>query len=208
MSWEVMQFVETQVKITARHATISGLLARPDTDKPPGVLYLSGSGPSLRWKVVDAAAHSLASAGFAFLRFNYPAHEEGAAAGSDFQLDVDCAKSALDLLAQHCDPKRIGVVGKSYGARVAVELVPDERVRSLVLWAPAIRPEEGFRFRKPARIVHGTIDAVVPPQNSQELFKNIPGEKSLEIIPRADHGFAGKEHECARATRDWFEKWL
>ncbi len=57
----------------------------------------------------------------------------------------------------------------------------------------------------PTLIVQGDKDEYVPLHQSQRLLEALPGEKRLQILPGADHGFTKGEDFRAMTTLlvDW-----
>jgi fermentation-respiration switch protein FrsA (DUF1100 family) len=49
--------------------------------------------------------------------------------------------------------------------------------------------ESASQIRTPCLITHGSIDEVVPVQQSKLLFEKLAGEKRLEILQGASHGY-------------------
>lgn len=62
----------------------------------------------------------------------------------------------------------------------------------------------------PVRFVHGTEDTIVPPENSERMYRNANDPRDLRLVEGADHLFKREEHEDAMldAAVGWFEEWL
>ena len=100
----------------------------------------------------------------------------------------------------HLDPKRIGIVGHSFGGWTALAVPEVERrIRAVVALAPAgsSRPKPGILPAKltfiwgrdvPTLYLVAENDIHLPLAGMYELFERTPGTKQLIILHRADHG--------------------
>lgn len=189
-------------------------LYRPDAPGPvPGLLVLhtlAGPGPN-----VEAAARALAAEGYVTVTpdlFNL--HDFGAEGRTDHPLVLGDLEAALGYLAAHpaVDARRIGVVGFSFGGRLAVLLAarqPD-RIRAVVAYyavadhAALGRPLEGRAararplteligaIRAPVLLHHGEADSSVPVEQSRRLHRAlVAAGKTAELAtyPGAEHLF-------------------
>lgn len=93
---------------------------------------------------------ALARAGFGVLAFDWRAHgESGGEVSTWGQLEQEDLKAALDFACarKDVDPRRVGVLGFSVGAAVAVEVASrDPRVAALVLTGGLTTLEEATRY--------------------------------------------------------------
>jgi pimeloyl-ACP methyl ester carboxylesterase len=62
------------------------------------------------------------------------------------------------------------------------------------------------QLRVPTSIVHGGRDEVIPVAQAKDLYRRIPADKELHIIPEADHRFSRSEHFAD--MRDRLAGWL
>ena len=62
------------------------------------------------------------------------------------------------------------------------------------------------KLKAPLRLIHGELDEVVDVSEAREIFENTPGEKSLEILPGADHRFSKEDDQekIVKLTTQWF----
>jgi len=58
---------------------------------------------------------------------------------------------------------------------------------------------------EPLLIIHGTADAAVPMQGSQQLYQECSGLKELIILEGADHVFVGRHGELATKIAAWLK---
>ena len=56
---------------------------------------------------------------------------------------------------------------------------------------------------RPLLLVHGTGDALVPPQISEDLYAAAEDPKTLWLLESADHCFASRDPEVCAHTLDW-----
>jgi carboxymethylenebutenolidase len=207
VSAESIEYAGSEGEMPAR------LYRRPGAGRGPGVLVLhtvAGPGPN-----VEAFARELAGAGFVALTpdlFSLP--EFGADGRTDHPLVLGDLAGAFARLARHpaVDPERLGVVGFSFGGRLAVILAATEpaRVRAAVVYyaiashqalgrplagrAATARPltERVGAIRAAVLIHHGDADTSVPVDQARLLHRALlaAGKSStLHVYPGADHLF-------------------
>lgn len=132
----------TEVRIDDR---IAGTFVQPASSSPyPTVLMLHGFGSS-RDEVGNMfidAAHALASEGIASLRIDFRGGGDSEGSFEDTTVDgqLEDTKRALKWLQENnaVDPSRIGLLGFSLGAAIAVLTAHQHNfeVHSMVLWSP------------------------------------------------------------------------
>ena len=113
------------------------------------------------------------------------------------------------------DPQRIGLLGFSLGAYLALSVAAvDARVKAVVEFFGGMPKEMNFFMRRlcPTLILHGDQDATVPVSEAyhlQQLLekKSIPYE--MQIYRGADHKFAGETWDDAcRRTLAFLQRYL
>jgi carboxymethylenebutenolidase len=179
----------------------------------PGILVLhtaAGPGPNL-----EAFASRLAAEGFVTMTPDlFALHDFGTEGRADHPLVLKDLDGALAFLRAHpaVDPSRIGVVGFSYGGRLAVIAASRSDIKAAVVYyavssyralareravsgralrtAPAA--ELAGSVRAPILIHHGEADRTVPSSQGDLLHQALraAGKAStLHLYPRADHLF-------------------
>jgi len=183
------------------------------TGRLPGVLVFhtaAGPGPN-----VEAFARDLAAAGFVTMTPDvFSLHDFGPDGRTDHPLVLGDARGALDHLRAHprVDPERIGVVGFSFGGRLAFLLtaLAPERIRAAVVYYAVAshqalaRPLSGraagaepltnraAEVLAPILIHHGESDGNVPVDQARLLHRALAAAgkpSTLHTYPGADHLF-------------------
>ncbi len=143
-------FPEVAVRFVSGADTLAGTLMLPEVDptrtaKPPAIVFVSGSGPSMRdeyvagFPVFRVLAEKLAAAGCASLRYDDRGIEES---GGDYGLvtmDILAADAAAATAALRSRPEidsaRVGLLGHSEGALLAAQIAAlTEQQSGQVLW--------------------------------------------------------------------------
>lgn len=122
------------------------------------------------------------------------------------------------------DPKRIGVMGYSLGAMLALSLGArySDQVAAVVDYYGPVPPsiKEKAATMPPTLIIHGGKDRLVLAQQSRELDQILTGAgrpHQLKLYPDADHGFnfedsnaydAGDTQDAWTVTLDFLAKYL
>lgn len=153
-------------------------------------------GGDMNNSVVSAIAAAYQQCGFSVLRFNF--RGVGASTGTygegiGEQEDVT---AAVDFVRQK-GISRIHLSGYSFGAWVNAATLSagfGSRVEALTLVAPpaAVMPfPEDLRLPMLSGIIAGEQDDIAPPDLIRKLAVRWNPEARLEVIPGADHFFAG-----------------
>lgn len=153
--------------------------------------------------LVLAVSRSLLEQGIATLRFNFRGVGRSEGAYDEGEGEIEDVAAALQVLGKlpGVDGKRLGLVGYSFGAVVSLAgLEKYGRIRAMALVSPPLRAFEGLKESKPGvpkLVISGDRDQVV---NSEALegavAQNLRGAE-LEIIPGANHVWAGLESSAA-----------
>jgi len=183
-------------------------------DRRPGVLVLhtvAGPGPML-----EAFARRLAAEGFIAMTPDlFALHDFGPDGRTDHPLVLEDLAGALDFLRRHprVDASRLGVVGFSFGGRLAViasarhadvaavvvyyavasyqELAKERPVSGRALRSRALTELAGA-IRAPVLIHHGEADRTAPARQGALLHEALAAAgkpSTLYLYPGADHLF-------------------
>jgi len=170
-------------------------------------------GGSMSSNIVFGICQALALSNIAALRFNFRGvgKSQGNFSGGTAEQEDVRAALALVLAAENIGHERIGLAGYSFGGGIAATVaVQDERIKLLALVSPAFMygGEELKGYLKPKFIIIGEDDDMIAPEGLRELFREMPEPKQFEVIPGADHFWAGFEEEVARRVTGFFSEGL
>ena len=160
--------------------------------------------------IVLAICQTLALQSIAALRFNFRGvgKSEGTFGEGIAEQEDITAALAFTSSTPNIDQKRIGLVGYSFGASVALPVaLHDERVNLLALVSPALSDtgwEQLKEYNKPKFLISGNYDFVIPPQQFQQYIKDIPEPKQCQLISGADHFWQGYEEEVGQKVTQFF----
>jgi len=186
----------------------------------PAVLALYGSG-GLREGWADQPARLLAGQGYSVFVVHY--FDRTGTVGADrettqrnFPLWMGTIGDGISFAAQHAsvDPQRIGLLGFSLGAYLALAVASlDARVSAVIDFFGGL-PEElhGFTRMPPVLILHGEQDRVVPVSEAvrlQQLLDRAGAPYEIKLYPGAGHGFNGLQLlDAGQRTVQFLRKYL
>jgi len=195
---------------------LEGLCRLPDGDGPfPGVVLCHPHplyGGSMDNNVVMAVASALAGKGIIAFMFNF--RGVGGSQGSfgngiDEQQDVAAALGWISAQPQ-ADPHKLGVMGYSFGAAVALPVAcTDERAKALALVslpAELAQIDEIRQCKKPKLFISGGRDPFIPRSKAEEMYEAAAQPKQFHLVPNADHFWCGFEQELAAKVADFFSQ--
>jgi len=201
--------------------TIAGTLFLPGRSGPGILLLHALSRTRDDW---HATATRLADAGFVVLSIDLRGHGGSGPLPDGADRD-DLGKMTADVRAaraflasrREISPNRIGIVGASIGANLAILLAAnDPTVRSLVLLSPGIdyrglRPEAALKkyADRPAMLVASQEDTYAA-NSARQLAGSGPGVRDLRILSGAGHGtnMLERQPDLIGAVVDWFRRTL
>jgi dienelactone hydrolase len=194
----------------------------PGARSAPAVIFVHMLHKSRRdW---DAVASRFAAEGIGALAVDLRGHGESSGAvpegeNADYSVLVRDVAAARRYLSSRSDvqPARIGIVGASLGANLAVlEASADPSVASLALLSPST-DYRGLRIdaamkkygARPALFIASDDDAYAS-RSVKELQKAGGGTREVLIVNRAGHGtvMLGHDPDLARTLVDWFRRTL
>lgn len=170
-------------------------------------------GGSMSSNIVFGICQALALSNIAALRFNFRGVGKSQGNFSGGTAEQEDVRAALDfvLATENIDHERVGLVGYSFGGGIAATVaVQNERIKLLALVSPALLDGgEGLKgYLKPKFIIIGEDDDMIAPEGLRELFREMPEPKQFEVIPGADHFWAGFEEEVAQRVSRFFTEGL
>jgi len=195
------------VTLTIDTETYPGRLDEPDGRTDQGVLIVPGAGHGPFGDVFLRFAREATETGHAVARFEtwMGPDDLDAKTDEDFQAEMEAGVEFL----QSRGYETVTIVAKSFGGRLALEHLP-AGVDQMVLWAPAVHPEdvdlpedlegnvpsiaiaELETVAVPVRILHGDEDAL-PLDSPKQLAEHLPQGELVEL-PDEDHSFL-RDHE-------------
>lgn len=186
--------------------TLEGLLHQPAAAPHPAAVVCHPHplfGGDMHNSVVVAVCQALVGAGIAALRFNFRGVGRSLGRFGDFVGERADAMAALAYLRQRegVDVARVGIVGYSFGAAVAL-VAADDQVAALAAIAPpdfahAMPPPS---IRCPALLITGDRDDVAPPAHVAALARTLGPHCRVEVVSGADHFWWGHEEKLARTV--------
>ena len=196
---------------------LEGVWHLPEGDGPfPAVIVCHPHplyGGSMSSNVVFVICQALALSNIAALRFNFRGvgKSQGEFGGGTAEQEDAKAALAFTLSTDNINRSKIGLAGYSFGGGVAASVaVREERVKMLALVSPAFMygGEELKGYKKPKFIIIGEEDDMIAPEEVEEAVEAMPEPKRFEVIPGADHFWAGYEDKVAEKVCRFFRKGL
>ena len=210
---------QTAVEINSGKLRLEGLLDIPDSgdSKCPGIVLCHPHpryGGAMHNSVVTGVAGELTERGFGVLRFNF--RGVGSSEGKFDWGAGECedAKAAVDhvSLVEEIDSSRIGIVGYSFGAAVAIQAAMDsatiQAVASIACPAAQLRALSGLEIIQPKLLLLGGNDHDFPIGQFRFLSKRFSDPCEYAVIPKGDHFFRGLETKVGGVVGGFFERWL
>jgi alpha/beta superfamily hydrolase len=194
--------------------TLEGLFHRPQAVPYPAAVVCHPHplyGGDMHNSVVAAVCQALVEADIAALRFNFRGVGRSLGRFGDGVGERADAIAALAHLRQteSVDPAKVGIVGYSFGAAVAL-VAADEQVAAVAaISTPAFgRGIPELTIRCPTLLVSGDRDDVAPPGQLTALAEMIGPRCQVALVRGADHFWWGHEDKVAQAVARFFRDCL
>jgi fermentation-respiration switch protein FrsA (DUF1100 family) len=184
--------------------TLNGLFFSNDTNKV--ILYFHGNAGSLdSWQHIYGYYQNL---GLNFFIIDYRGYGKSTGEITEKGLYMDAQAAYNYLIEKGFEKKNIIVLGRSIGTGMAVDLASKNMLNGLILEAPFFDFVELVKSKIPIPIIsrykfhnmekinsvtypilfiHGGLDDLIPPDNSQKLYTLFKGKKELLLVPNAGH---------------------
>ncbi len=161
--------------------------------------------------VVVAVCQALTNAGIASLRFNYRGvgRSEGKYGdGLGERTDAASALAYLHRLAD-VDQDKVGIVGYSFGATVALTAADKGVAAVAAISTPSFSQGiPALAIRCPALLISGEQDEIAPSASLTTLAHAIGPQCQVTVVPGADHFWWGYEEELAGLVAQFFRRCL
>jgi alpha/beta superfamily hydrolase len=161
--------------------------------------------------VVVAVCQALAEAGIAALRFNFRGvgRSEGKYGdGLGERTDAGAALACLRQFAQ-VQQDRVGIVGYSFGATVALMAVDERVAAAAAISTPSFSQSvPDLTVRCPTLLVTGAQDQFAPAGSLPALAQVIGPRCQVALIRGADHFWWGQEKKLAELVSQFFRQCL
>ena len=185
--------------------TLEGLFHRPAAAPHPAVVVCHPHplfGGDMHNSVVVAVCQALVKVDIAALRFNFRGVGRSLGRFGDGVGERADAIAALAYLRQRegVDPAKVGIVGYSFGAAVAL-VAADEHAAALAAISP---PNFGpgipaLAIRCATLLISGDRDDVAPAGQLATLAEKIGPQCQVSLVPGADHFWWGYDEKLAQA---------
>jgi alpha/beta superfamily hydrolase len=209
---------QSAVSFTCGKLTLQGLCYFPDgVGVFPAVVLCHPHplyGGSMDNNVILTASSALVERSIIAFMFNFRGVGGSQGSYGDGVAEQEDAKAAISwlVLQPAVDSSRLGLLGYSFGAGVALPVAcDDDRVKAVALISLPPGPSQSSQLKdciKPKLIICGTNDFVVPLDQARLMNQEAAEPKQFELISGADHFWVGYEPVLAEKVAAFFEKKL
>lgn len=190
---------ERPVQFAGPAGMIEGVLHEPPGDSRLGTAVVCHPHPlhqgTMDNKVVHTLARTLATAGFAALRFNFRGVGGSAGGHDDGRGETDDAVAAMHWVRGELGQAPDWLAGFSFGSAVALRAASRQQVGGLITVAPpvlrlggAVAPSSTTRWL----VIQGEEDDVVLADDVVAWVNDQEPRPELALVPGAGHFFHGK----------------
>lgn len=208
--------------------TLEGIIAEPTGEEVPegggdlpAVLFCSPEphlGGTMLSPVVETLTREVTPRGFVSVRFNYRGVGESRGENALGQGQVSDALAAVEMLREWpgVDERRIGIVGYSYGASIALRAAAQQPqgVRAVVAVSPildipliGIPTEDGLeKVQVPVRFLIGGSDGLTTPEKLGEWVDGIERDDVTAMaLEGADRAWQTSRPALAAAAAEFLD---
>lgn len=219
-----METSELRFRATERGDEVSALLLRPP-DATALLVLGHGAGAGMRHHAMEASAETLAEAGIATLRYQFPYMERGNGGLDGPAILTEAVRSAVAKAAELVPDLPLLAGGRSMGGRMtsqAAAAQPLPGVRGIVFYAFPLHPsgkpgaeraEHLASVTVPLLFLQGTRDTLADLELLRPVVENLGERATLHVVETADHSFKvqkrsgltdrGAQEQLARTVADW-----
>jgi alpha/beta superfamily hydrolase len=210
-----MSIQRKNVTFASEEIQLEGVLGTPpQTQNAPGVVICHPHpqmGGSMDNNVVYGLFDEFVDRGFVALAFNFRGTGRSGGCHDGGTGEITDVLAALDTLRgfPETDDKRLGLVGYSFGAWVALQAAA--RAENLVRCVGAVAPPVEMlpfdflnRYSGPLFFVWGDRDPFCPAEKAERLIEGFEPVRERKQIDGSDHFFLGRERDAASYLCDRF----
>lgn len=204
---------EKRVRFPSGQLSLEGVLGLPEEGSGPfPAVVLCHPHPlyggSMDNNVIFAACEGLARVSIAWLRFNFRGVGMSGGRFDNGIGEQDDVKAALAYIGSlpEINPAKLGLCGYSFGTMVAIPVADsDDRVQAIAAVSPFfVSPGWLKAYRRPKLFICGDDDNFVNCRDVGRIVSELPERRRLDLVPGADHFWAGFESELATKLGDFF----
>jgi alpha/beta superfamily hydrolase len=207
---------QSAVSFTCGKLTLQGICYFPDGDGAFPAVVLCHPHPlyggSMDNNVILAASSALVERSIIAFMFNFRGVGDSQGSYGDGIAEQDDAKAAINWLVSQSavDSSRLGLLGYSFGAAVALPVAcDDDRVKAVALISLPPGPLQSSQLKgciKPKLMICGTNDFVLPLDQAKLMNQEAAEPKQFGLISGADHFWVGYETAMAKKIAAFFKK--
>jgi hypothetical protein len=167
-------------------------------------------GGSMDNNVILAASSALVERATIAFMFNFRGVGDSQGSYGDGIAEQEDVKAAISWLISQpaVDSNRLGLMGYSFGAAVALPVAcDDDRVKAVALVSLPPGPSQLSQLKgctKPKLIICGTNDFVLPLDQAKLMNQEAAEPKQFELISGADHFWLGYEAKLVGKVATFF----
>lgn len=213
-----MSGIQQDIFFRSGELSLEGTLHLPSEEgRFPGVVICHPHpqyGGDMYNVIVASLARSLCDVGIAALRFHFRGVDMSEGSFDGGIGEIEDAVEAMEYLTlnENVDASRVGIVGYSFGAAVALAAASRSNLpQALVSIACPSRVFNEMSAQElllPKLLILGEHDHDFPAQQFKFMARRFSDPKAVEVISGADHFFGGHVSEVVTLATNFFSKWL